>query len=110
MMRLEHTCSVMIFRRGGCRIESAWLKASGTGFGFEIHCIFGPFLCCSHIFFSLFHDDTRTNMFRHDFFDGAGAGSTQLGSSVQEQVSVSKSVAFSVRFCAVRSFFLPISS
>ena len=40
-------------------------------------------------------------------FDGAGAGSTRLGSRVREQVSVLKSVAFSVRFCAVRAFFSP---
>ena len=70
MMRLEQTCLDMIFRRGGWGLDSAWLKGSGTGFGFEIRCIFGPFLRCSLLFFSLFHDKTRTNMFGHDFWTG----------------------------------------
>ena len=70
MMRLEQTCLDMIFRRGGWGLDSAWLKGSGTGFGFEIRCIFGPFLRCSRLFFSLFHDETRTNMFGHDFSTG----------------------------------------
>ena len=38
-------------------------------------------------------------------FDGAGVGSTQHGSRIPKQVSVLKSVAFWVFFCAVRAFF-----
>ena len=69
-MRLEQTCLDMIFQWGGWGLDSAWVKGSGTGFGFEISCIFGPFLRCSHLFFSLFHHETRTNMFGHDFSTG----------------------------------------
>ena len=38
------------FRWGRCGLNSAWLKDSKTGFGFEIRCILGPFLRCSRLF------------------------------------------------------------
>ena len=46
----EQTCLNMIFRRGGWGLNWAWLKGSGTGFGFEIRPIFGPNLRCSRQF------------------------------------------------------------
>ena len=60
----------MIFQRGVWGLDLSWLKGSATGFGFEICCIFDPFLHCSRLFFILVHDETRTNMFGHNFSTG----------------------------------------
>ena len=108
-MRLEQTCLDMIFQQVGWGLDLGLLKGSVTDFSFEIRFIFSSFLHCSLLFFSLFHYETRTNMFRHNFSTGHVGGSTRLGSRVQEQVLVSKFVAFLSHLCAVRASFHPIS-